>query len=569
MKRKVLHKKNILIFLSMFILAAVCLYHIVDLYGPVVMPDEMGYWAVGAFISGKDWSGVMQNAPYYAYGYGILLAPLFLLNNPVLAFRMAILLNIVFLEIIYLIIIKICYKVWPQVSPNYIGIIAFAVCVYPFNTFSVQTTNAELPMVFLFILLVYTFVQYLYKNNFIYLFFAGILSALMMAFHLRNIGIILALACVILLRLFMRGMSWKQFVGASISVICVLVIVLLFKEYFSDHIYTSSEILAKNDFSGQTSKITKLFSVYGIRQLCTNIIGRLFYLGCSSFFVVYYGIYIIIKSVCSSIYKKNYDFKFYLLIFILLVFVFEVGISSVSMIDSYRIDNVLYGRYSEHVIIPILVIGLLALWNRKIKYITFTIFIGIHILMTTVMYVFFKIKNLTPPSGYSIVSFFGWDFPDAFSDAFKYSVGYGLVGMLIAVLIYIISVLQKKALFIAISSAWIVTTLSSVNQLLCSEQELKLGFSVIIPKIQQIGDAKEIYYITDEQDENTSVYWHLYKFQFFVPDSRIHVVDKIELENIPESSIVMVQHSSAALDEVKSRYTPLMDESVFVVFLSN
>ena len=114
-----------------------------------------------------------------------------------------------------------------------------------------------------------------------------------------------------------------------------------------------------------------------------------------------------------------------------------------------------------------------------------------------------------------------------------------------------------------------MTTLSSVNQLLCSEQELKLGFSVIIPKLQQIGDAKEIYYITDEQDENTSVYWHLYKFQFFVPDSRIHVVDKIELENIPESSIVMVQHSSAALDEVKSRYTPLMDESVFVVFLSN
>ena len=47
--------------------------------------------------------------------------------------------------------------------------------------------------------------------------------------NLRNIAIILALACVILLRQFMRGMSWKQFVGVTISSICVLVIVLLVK----------------------------------------------------------------------------------------------------------------------------------------------------------------------------------------------------------------------------------------------------------------------------------------------------------------------------------------------------
>lgn len=45
--------------------------------GPVIMPDEVGYWAAGATFAGLNWSGVMYMSPYYGYGYGFILSILF------------------------------------------------------------------------------------------------------------------------------------------------------------------------------------------------------------------------------------------------------------------------------------------------------------------------------------------------------------------------------------------------------------------------------------------------------------------------------------------------------------
>ena len=67
------------------IVAAVCL-RLGQLYSPTVMPDELGYWSAGAFFSGHLWTDVMPLSPYYSYGYGLILAPLFFLQSPVVMF---------------------------------------------------------------------------------------------------------------------------------------------------------------------------------------------------------------------------------------------------------------------------------------------------------------------------------------------------------------------------------------------------------------------------------------------------------------------------------------------------
>ena len=72
--------------------------------GPVIMPDEVGYWSAGATLAGRDWSGVMSMSPYYGYGYGFILCIIIrLFSAPLNMYRCALILNIFFLVIIFIV----------------------------------------------------------------------------------------------------------------------------------------------------------------------------------------------------------------------------------------------------------------------------------------------------------------------------------------------------------------------------------------------------------------------------------------------------------------------------------
>lgn len=560
-------KEKYYIFLPMLLIAIICLYHITDLYGPVVVPDEMGYWAVGAELAGKDWSGIMSSASYYAFGYGLFLTPLFFLNNPVLAFRVAILLNVIFLECIYLLGIKISSLLFPYLSKKNYALLALLLCLYPFNLFYVQTTNAELPMTFLFILLLYLVISYLQKKRIIQLFLSTLLACILFAFHLRNIGILFAFSFTIVFFFFFHKIKLNHIIFFALETVILVIFIFIAKEYFIDNIYSLSDIVSKNDFSGQTSKIWSLFSVSGIINMIVNVLGRLFYLGCSTFFLIYYGIYTIIKNIYYSFKSKIYNIFFFVNLFVLMVFISEVGISALSMIDPYRIDNVLYGRYSEHVIWPILLMGLNFLIKNKIKIKSFFYLASMHGIVSIILYVYYTLKKLTEPSGYSIVSLIGWDFPYSWSEAYKYSIGIAIVSIVLSVILITFCEKKLKLIVFCVGCFWIFSSSLASDKLLYNEIELKQGYFELIPSLQQLGDCQDIYYVVDSDDAGTSVYWHIYKFQFFVPDSRIHLISVEDVDELPEHSIVLVHHSSKTLIEIRDKYIPNLTESVFNVFV--
>ena len=67
------------------------------LYGPIIMPDETGYWAAGAYFAGCDWQGVMRLSPYYGVGYGLFLAPVIaIFREPLAIYHAAIIENVIF-----------------------------------------------------------------------------------------------------------------------------------------------------------------------------------------------------------------------------------------------------------------------------------------------------------------------------------------------------------------------------------------------------------------------------------------------------------------------------------------
>lgn len=155
-------KEWILVFLSMGIIISFHLYNIREMYGPVVFPDEVGFWSVGAYLNGYDWSGVMCKAPYYGWGYGgIVLAPLFLfVKSPIELYRAAILINTGIVCCNFLVLRKVAGALPITANQSMHILSALVVTVYSSYAFFSKTTYAESLLVLLFDILVLLLLDY-------------------------------------------------------------------------------------------------------------------------------------------------------------------------------------------------------------------------------------------------------------------------------------------------------------------------------------------------------------------------------------------------------------------------
>lgn len=109
-------KQNLILTGSLIIIVVVYLYHL-DKYNLLYhLGDEFGYWANAAFMSGFDWSGVASHNTYYSFGYSFVLAPLFLIDNFELRYQAALILNIFFQIISFLLLNGISKRLFKQIN---------------------------------------------------------------------------------------------------------------------------------------------------------------------------------------------------------------------------------------------------------------------------------------------------------------------------------------------------------------------------------------------------------------------------------------------------------------------
>ena len=56
--------------------------------GPLILPDEFGYWAQAANMAGMNWREAVSKYSWYSFGYGFLMLPIMkLVPNPIAAYR--------------------------------------------------------------------------------------------------------------------------------------------------------------------------------------------------------------------------------------------------------------------------------------------------------------------------------------------------------------------------------------------------------------------------------------------------------------------------------------------------
>ena len=113
-------------------------------------------------------------------------------------------------------------------------------------------------------------------------------------------------------------------------------------------------MLAVNDITGQFARVAAICTGEGIRRFFCGCVGKLFYLGASSFGTIYFalaGLWQKCVALAGKVRKgKRISAQEWLSLFLLLSFAAQFLITAVYMNNPRRADEVVYGRYNDYLV---------------------------------------------------------------------------------------------------------------------------------------------------------------------------------------------------------------------------
>lgn len=392
-------KENAFLLLGILVAICFCLYGLMGIYGFTAYPDEFGYWAPAARILGYDWSQITSLGSYYSYGYSVLLVPfLYFFDSSILAYRAAVILNLVFQCSSFPLIYCILKRLFSGISKNERAIITSIAVLYPAWIFYTQTTMTESLINFLVVLSIFLFMRFMEKPNVLRGILFGVTLLYSYFVHMRCIGMVAAGFITLLIWAFgkRKHAISKKYILVIILIPIMFAASFIIKDKVVEVLYhgTSKEVLSWNDYSGILYRLSKFLSINGILNFLKDICGKLLYLGFATMGIGYFGLWGLSKKSLGFIRKfkkKNAEAKDYLFLYIFfLVFLqFMVALlylNGASAVDNDRLDIFLHGRYID-IILPILfAVGLSEMLTCKHLFRKFVAFTGLELVFDAVAF---------------------------------------------------------------------------------------------------------------------------------------------------------------------------------------
>lgn len=287
------------------------------------------------------------------------------------AYRMAVALNMLLQALAAPMLYGIFRRIFPasdrQPAVCAVGIALF----YPVWIFYAQVTLAEGLLFFLYIGVIYLLARTVEKAcpgtilllsaALVYLYFV----------HMRTVGVLAAAVLVLLCWLWQEpAYRRRMLIGFGVLAVGgILGIVLRIVVIGAVYGNTEQEMLAANDLTGQLSRVAAVFSAEGIVRFFCGSVGKLFYLGASSFGTVYYALVSIGKTGVGFLRKLRHKEKIrreeWLSLFLLFSFAGQFLITAVYMNEPRRADEVVYGRYNDYLLPVFMGTGFLVMYRCR------------------------------------------------------------------------------------------------------------------------------------------------------------------------------------------------------------
>lgn len=556
--------------LFLLLLGCVLQFGISRIYGPILFPDEFGYWAAAAELKGYDWSEVTSLGSYYSYGYSLLLYPVFLLaKDSVLLYRIAVYGNFVLLILGFFLLYLLMKKLFPKRESKELLLLAMSGILYSSWIFYMQLTLSEILLMSLYLLISYMFLKYLEKPKqstavllaaaLVYLYFV----------HMRTIGIAIAGVIILLLLLIFHPEYRKSVAIAAGMGILLLAGGIWLKSYMLDSLYSAAAetAIAVNDYSGQADKLRSLLTLDGLYRLFVSCIGKLFYLGISTFGLFYFGMIYIIRQAVLSVQYKFKKNLFYL--FLLLSILGQFMVAAVYMMDGAYVDTVLYGRYNE-IFLPIVIcLGLVYMLKTK-KLVRK----GLALAVTQGVFAAFAVHYweqaaLAFRHGCFIVGLVfaidRWNFDSAAFLAEALTAGTFLIGLTIVIVMlikknrqwyWILSILMLLQLGIGLKASQDYIYLhNSYNY-----RDILLGQDIK----EMAEQGKQIYFLNSREDAE-----YIELLQFAMQENIIHLLSEEESGFLPEYSAVITYKSNERQKLFRDNYEKELESTHFYLFYND
>lgn len=541
--RKQKKQEMILLTICMLGIFALLLWNIDRLNLIYIVGDEFGYWANAATFLGLDWSEIGANNPYYSFGWSLFLVPIMLITkNPSLMYKLAIGLNALFLAGVFLLIYCSTKKLFVNANKHLLMAVSLAVTLYSGNIFQSQTTQSEIALTFFYCLIFWSMIRWTEHAGILNSLILGLSSIFIYIIHMRC----LAISIAVLMTVFVVSVYKKkirQFLLILAVVIIIGLISFTIKDYLMGNLYINKVLAAINDFSGQSSKIRQLFSFNGVALFVINFIGKLYYLGGATFLLFFWSIYACIRRILTFFKEKDLCLLDVMCIFLLLSILGLISLGCISMLSVVRIDTLIYGRYYDVILGPVLLIGIMELMqneNRVRLLLAFLVFYLFSTFVVSCVVEYTGVNTLYPGNVPAIIGL-GYNGVTMNYKYFEFVV-FGKVVLISAAytcLLQMQNLPHRTFLFcLSLTFLWLYLGFFVTETHVYKYQSNSSDY-LIEEAVSGAGSSEEIYYVSIENGDGWLDLYIDY-IQFLLPTTSIRQLDSAELESVSQNSFVII-----------------------------
>lgn len=370
MNIKKISYEKLFIFFTVSAVFLLCIQNLGKLNLPYIADDEYGYWSSGAFFAGYDWSNVTQHVGYYSYGYGIILAPIIkMFSDPKLIYKIAIAFNALFVALSFILIYSTGKKLFTGMNKKIIYAVSLLLVLYPSNLFQSNIAWAETTIMFCFWLANFFMVKAIQNRSPLYYVLWEIIVIYMYAVHNRTLPVLIMFFCTIIMLFKGKQINKKQLGIYVIILFAGFIGCSIIKQYLIKHLWLDSKVIAGNTYSGIIKKMFNLTEgLESWKSLFENFAGRVFYLGISTYMLIFISTYSIIINWKRQYLNGKWSTFHYVSIFCFFSLLLETCLSSLMMLNptSGSINNIIYGRYAEPLVGVSILVGICP-WINDIK----------------------------------------------------------------------------------------------------------------------------------------------------------------------------------------------------------
>ena len=379
----------------------------------------------------------------------------------------------------------------------------------------------------------------------------------------------------------------KKYILYTIAAFAVsFCVVIVLKNYVSNNIYLGTGENSVNNVSTNVTRFGSLLNIRGLMDIAVSFIGKLYYVSAATFVFGIIGVFTSLFFLISGFVKKiktgrrdKWQLKEWMTCFVLLSFLAETGIAAIFKIAPYfrtieaklYNDTVVFGRYSDFVVGPMLILGVWTVYHLREHYYEVIAGILMSIVSTVVVQILYDVNAFRV--GIDSIGFRFASVPwlaiiaDGHKIDFAYYVMMISLGVLMA--ICLVRLLSKYkwhsfgVILISIALMWAVLG------------EMK-GAEYTASKVSKEKTVDTVAYMIEELDNNLPVYMigqantEVKILQWLLAERSIHVCSLEDISNIDTKNAIILGNSSEtdAIDSLGQRLDFLYDSGNICVFVN-